>query len=200
MLLALEPLMILVASNPSITGMRRSIRMRLYILGAGALLSISIATSPFSALWDVQFSFLRCMHSRLALTSVSSTTRTRGRAPGMTPGYCRTGGGGLLAAASLVAADGAAAADATDADSGWLKRLPTAAPMTSAVRTFNESAAATGCSCDDVLALFCRGCCCMLPTPPPSGTMENGEGNSDDLAARVTAAEEGNADDGCCCC
>ena len=46
MLLALLPLMISVAANPSITGIRRSISTRAYMFGAGALRSISIATSP----------------------------------------------------------------------------------------------------------------------------------------------------------
>merc|ERR1712238_458980 len=73
----------------------------LYIFGVGADRSISIATSPFSARCDVQFSLRRCMQSREALTSVSSTTSTRGRAPGATPGYCLIAGGGLVGSVAV---------------------------------------------------------------------------------------------------
>ena len=58
------------------------------------------------------------MHNREALTSVSSTTSTSGRAPGATPGYCFGVGveeedGFVAAAARLVDSVGGAALAAT---------------------------------------------------------------------------------------
>mmetsp|Transcript_14427 Transcript_14427/g.30691 ORF Transcript_14427/g.30691 Transcript_14427/m.30691 type:complete len:284 (+) Transcript_14427:258-1109(+) len=217
--------MILVASNPSITGMRRSIKMRLYIFGAGADRNISMATSPFSALCDVQFNFRKCIQSNEALTSVSSTTSTRGRAPGATPGYRFvvagglaagiTPGGGLVPAAGALWMDvaldrlGAAAAEATSA--------PVAPPNTFALRMlFRGFMAATategGCSCGgcckELLARFCRCCdrccggCIAFPIPPSLSEMVNDDNNGGRLAAVLFGRDTANAveEDGSCCC